>query len=145
MSYLLDANACIALINGAPRRVRARFERVSAAGATIAVSTVVAFDLWYGAAKSSRKDSNTHRLEMFFSGPIELLPFGDDDARTAGEVRAALEAAGTPIGAYDVLIAGQAMRRRVTLVTANVSEFTRVTGLTWEDWATHEDRRRSTR
>lgn len=145
MSYLLDTSACIALITGTPRRVRARFARLSAAGETIAVPTVVAFELWYGAAKRSHKDTNTRRLEMFFSGPVELLPFDDDDARAAGEVRAALETAGTPIGAYDVLIAGQALRRRVTLVTANVSEFARVTGLTWEDWAAQGDRRRSTR
>jgi tRNA(fMet)-specific endonuclease VapC len=53
----------------------------------------------------------------------------------AGEVRAALERAGTPIGAYDVLIAGQALRHGATLVTANVTEFARVNGLTWKDWA----------
>ena len=44
-------------------------------------------------------------------------------------------AAGAPIGAYDLLIAGQARRRGLTLVTANVSEFGRVSGLAWEDWA----------
>jgi len=44
-------------------------------------------------------------------------------------------AAGRPIGAYDLLIAGQALRHRVTLVTANAKEFGRVNGLVWEDWA----------
>ena len=57
------------------------------------------------------------------------------DARSAGRVRAAWEAAGKPIGAYDLLIAGQALRHRVTLVTANAKEFGRVKGLLWEDWA----------
>jgi len=57
------------------------------------------------------------------------------DARSAGRVRAAWEAAGKPIGAYDLLIAGQALRHRVTLVTANANEFARVKGLVWEDWA----------
>lgn len=60
----------------------------------------------------------------------------DIDPREAGTVRAELETAGKPIGAYDVLIAGQARRRGVTLVTSNVSEFDRVAGLKWEDWAT---------
>ena len=39
------------------------------------------------------------------------------------------------MGAYDVLIAGQALRQKLTLVTANVAEFRRVKGLIWEDWA----------
>jgi tRNA(fMet)-specific endonuclease VapC len=52
----------------------------------------------------------------------------------AGRIRAALEAAGTPIGAYDVLIGGQALRSGATLVTAKTSEFRRIAGLTWEDW-----------
>jgi tRNA(fMet)-specific endonuclease VapC len=52
----------------------------------------------------------------------------------AGDLRAALDAAGTPIGPYDVLIAAQALRSNATLVTANVSEFARVPGLQWQDW-----------
>ena len=135
MTYLLDTNACIALINGSPPPVRARLQRATTAGAAITVSSVVAFELWYGAAKSVRKEANSKRLETFFAGPIDLVAFDDEDARAAGEVRATLEAAGMPIGAYDLLIAGQAVRRGSTLVTANVSEFARVTGLSWEDWA----------
>ena len=50
-------------------------------------------------------------------------------------MRAELEIVGKPIGAYDVLIAGQARRRGATLVTSNVDEFERVAGLKWEDWA----------
>jgi tRNA(fMet)-specific endonuclease VapC len=72
---------------------------------------------------------------MFFAGPLDLVPFDDEDARAAGEVRAALESAGTPIGAYDLLIAGQALRYDATLVTANTAEFSRVGDLRWEDWA----------
>lgn len=136
MTYLLDADACLALINGDPRRVRTRFQRASARGETIAVSAISAFELWYGAAKSARRRENMQRLETFFAGPIDLVPFEHGDARSAGNVRAALEAAGTPIGAYDVLLAGQALHRGATLVTANASEFARVAGLAWQDWAT---------
>lgn len=135
MSHLLDTNACIALINGNPPPVRARFRQATAAGSGVAVSAVVAFELWYGVAKSARRAANAARLEAFFAGPLDLLPFDDEDARVAGQVRATLEASGTPIGAYDVLIAGQALRRGATLVTANVAEFARVAGLAWEDWA----------
>ncbi|MGA7954645.1 MAG: type II toxin-antitoxin system VapC family toxin [Gloeobacterales cyanobacterium] len=135
MTYLLDTNACIALINGNPSHVRERFQRTMATGDSITVSSVVAFELWYGVAKSTRKVANTKRLETFFAGPLDLLAFDDEDARTAGTIRAELEAGGNPIGAYDLLIAGQALRYGATLVTANVSEFSRVAGLTWEDWA----------
>jgi tRNA(fMet)-specific endonuclease VapC len=66
---------------------------------------------------------------------MDWASFDDEDAREAGRVRAELELAGKPIGAYDVLIAGQARRRAATLVTSNVTEFTRVVGLKLEDWA----------
>jgi tRNA(fMet)-specific endonuclease VapC len=135
MTYLLDTNACIALINGTPKSVRRRFQRAVAKESTILVSSVVAFELWYGVAKSDRKEANTQRLEVFLAGPLEWSGFDEEDAREAGMVRGKLEIAGKPIGAYDVLIAGQARRRGATLVTSNVGEFDRVAGLKWEDWA----------
>ena len=135
MNYLLDTNACIALINGTPPNVRPRLERALKDGASVAVSAVVAFELWYGAAKRARRYADRRRLETFFAGPLELVAFDDEDARAADQVRAALEAAGSPIGAYDLLIAGQALRYDATLVTANTAEFSRVSDLHWEDWA----------
>ena len=135
MTYLLDTNACIALINGTPKDVRRRFQRAIAKKATMLVSSVVAFELWYGVAKSQRKEANTQRLQAFLAGPLEWTLFDEEDAREAGAVRAELEIAGRPIGAYDVLIAGQARRRGAAIVTSNVGEFDRVTGLKWEDWA----------
>ncbi len=135
IEYTLDTNACIALINGSSVTVRSRFKRALDDRGVVCVSTVVLHELWYGVSKSARRDHNTERVQTFLSGPIEILPFDDADARAAGEVRALLEQAGTPIGAYDALIAGQAVRRGITLVTANVREFARVDGLMREDWA----------
>ena len=135
MDYLLDTNACIALINGDPAAVRARLQKETAAGARVLVSSIALFELWYGVAKSSRHDFNRKRLEAFLAGPVLVLPFEDADSRVAGSVRAVLEAAGKPIGAYDLLMAGQALRWQLTLVTSNVSEFSRVKGLNWQDWA----------
>ena len=135
MDYLLDTNACIALINGQPATVRARMQKASVAGAHILVSSVAVFELWCGVGKSAKQEFNRKRLETFLAGPILVLPFEDADARVAGSVRAALEAAGRPIGAYDLLMAGQALRHQLTLVTANVSEFSRVKGLAWQEWA----------
>lgn len=103
-------------------------------GIPLHVSVVVLFELWYGAAKSGARQRNTERLADFFAGPIQLLTFDAEDAREAGEIRAMLAKAGTPIGPYDVLIAAQARRRGATLITANENEFLRVPGLHIENW-----------
>jgi tRNA(fMet)-specific endonuclease VapC len=134
VNYLLDTNACIALINGRPPSVRAKFQMATHAGARIFVSSVALFELWYGVAKSSRREFNAKRLEAFLAGPIHPLPFEDGDAEITGAIRADLEVAGKPIGAYDLLIAGQALRNKLTLVTANISEFARIKALAWADW-----------
>lgn len=134
MNYLLDTNACIALINGKPRSLRAKFQRATDAGAQVFVSSVALFELWYGVAKSSHREFNKKRLEAFFAGPVHPLPFEDGDAEIAGAIRADLETMGKPIGAYDLLIAGQAVRNKLTLITANVSEFARIKALVRADW-----------
>ncbi|MFZ0284784.1 MAG: type II toxin-antitoxin system VapC family toxin [Terriglobales bacterium] len=132
--YLLDTNACIAVINGKPQPVRIKLQKKFDDEAKVFVSSVVAFELWYGVAKSARPTANAQLLTTFFAGPVGLLAFDDEDAKIAGAVRAGLEAAGKPIGAYDLLIAGQALRHKLTLVTASSREFGRVKGLEWEDW-----------
>lgn len=134
MNYLLDTNAAVALLRDKPAKVRERYRQAEASGDYLALSSVVLFELWYCAAKSSHVPENTERLRILLSGGLDLLDFDDEDARTAGQVRAALEKGGNPIGAYDVLIAGQALRRGLTVVTANTDEFDRVTGLSWQDW-----------
>lgn len=135
MNYLLDTNACIALINGKPPAVRNKFQKAVAQGERVFVSSVALFELWYGVAKSARQEFNRKRLEAFLAGPVEPLAFEVGDAETTGAVRADLESGGTPIGAYDLLIAGQATRRKLRLITANLREFARVKALAWTDWA----------
>jgi tRNA(fMet)-specific endonuclease VapC len=134
VNYLLDTNAVIALLKNQPSGVRDRLRRVVSRGVSMAVSTVVLYELWYGVARSQRRRENAERLRVFLSGNIDIVPFDDEDAVAAGDLRASMETAGTPIGPYDVLIAAQALRSRTTLVTANVSEFARVPGLVWQDW-----------
>ena len=134
MNYLLDTNAVIALLRDNPPGVRSRLRQVAAEGASIAVSSIVLYELWYGVARSARRRENAERLRVFLSGNIETVAFNDEDAAAAGDLRAALETAGTPIGAYDLLIAAQALRSGTMLVTANVSEFARVRSLVWQDW-----------
>jgi tRNA(fMet)-specific endonuclease VapC len=134
VSYLLDTNVCIAIIDGTPKPARARLHEVLRRGQEVGVSVIAVFELWYGVAKSAPMDANTERLAVFLA-PLDTLSFTDEGARTAGVIRAELERAGTRIGAYDTLIAGQALQRGLTLVTANVAEFQRVGGLRLENWA----------
>ncbi len=130
MRYLLDTNACIALLNRSDPQLerRVRQHPVSDVG----LSSLVAFELYYGAFKSHRAGDNVARLD---SVGLEVVPFDVSDARSAGAVRAALERSGLPIGPYDILIAGQARVRGLVLVTANLREFQRVNGLACEDWS----------
>jgi tRNA(fMet)-specific endonuclease VapC len=110
VNYFLDTNAVIALLKNQPASVRGRLRRVVSRGASIAVSSLVLYELWYGVARSERRRDNAERLRIFLSGNIDVIPFDEQDAVTAGDLRAALETAGTPIGPYDLLIAAQALR-----------------------------------
>lgn len=131
----LDASAVIGLMMGDSRSFRLEYREALAAGETIVVSSIVLFELHYGIASSSRAQQNREFLAHFMAGTASALAFDADDAAEAGGIRALLAVAGTPIGPYDVLIAGPALRHGATLVTRNVREFGRVAGLMVEDWA----------
>jgi tRNA(fMet)-specific endonuclease VapC len=126
--FLLDTNAVIALLKG-HEGFLARLRRYEPGD--FGLSSVVLHELYYGAYKSVRVAQNLARVEAL---QFEVVEFCAEAARRAGELRAALAAAGTPIGGYDVLIAGQALARDLTLVTRNMGEFARVAGLRVEDW-----------
>ncbi len=130
----LDTNAVIAAINRRPFAVREGLETTLAAGIPIGIPAIVLYELWYGVKKSARPEANAERLSAFLSLDFTLWSFEPEDTEEAGEIRAVLERAGTPIGPYDILIAAQARRRKATLVTANTNEFSRVSGLTTENW-----------
>jgi len=96
---------------------------------------VVLYEMWYGIRKSMRPQANMEVLANFLALDVTLWPFASEDAEEAGDIRAALERAGTPIGPYDILIAAQARRWSAVLITANEREFAHVPGLKTEDWA----------
>ncbi len=131
----LDTNIVIALLKQDSVHLLERFMQHLPQGA-MALSTIVLFELYFGIANSQRRQENADRLAIFLQAPIAVLPFGPEDAEAAGELRAELKQAGTPIGPYDLLIAAQARRRGALLVTANTEEFARVNGLKIENWAT---------
>ena len=129
MRYLLDANAVIAMLNDAQGRVAMRARRENPAD--IAVSAIIIHELYYGAFFSARRAQNVALVDAL---RFTVLPFEKEDARSAGEVCAHLRRKGAPIGPYDVLIAGQAVARKLALITHNHREFARVPGLVAEDW-----------
>lgn len=135
IEYSLDTNACVALLNGSSSTLRTMVTEALGEGSVLCVSSVVLHELWFGAAKSARPAHNASRIQAFLLGPVHVLPFDEADARAAGEVRARLQQAGTQIGAYDTMIAGQALRRKLTVITADADDFGRVDDLMWEDWA----------
>jgi tRNA(fMet)-specific endonuclease VapC len=132
--FHLDTNIVIGIINGRAKTVEARFRE--AVGCTsLFLSAIVLFELRYGYAKSNRQSHMEALLTAFLSPGIDILPFEGEDAEEAGNIRAGLEAQGTPIGSYDLLIAAHARRHRATLVTQNCREFERVPGLIVTDWS----------
>ncbi|MFA7415347.1 MAG: type II toxin-antitoxin system VapC family toxin [Rhizobium sp.] len=128
MTFLLDTNAVIAILKGHAGFI-ARMTQY--APADFAMSSIVAHELYYGAFKGQRVAENMARVEAL---QFPVLEFDHEDARRAGMLRAELAGAGTPIGPYDVLIAGQSLSRGMTLVTRNLREFQRVPELRLEDW-----------
>ena len=130
MRYLLDTNAVIAILKSATSPIAAQIRRHDPR--EIVLSSIVTHELYFGAYKSQFPDANLKRLDAL---RFEVLAFDKEDSIATGKVRAALQASGTPIGPFDVLIAGQALCRGLTLVTANTREFVRVQGLSVEDWS----------
>lgn len=133
ISHLFDTNAVIALIGRRSDKLANRV--LQNAEGTIGLPSIVAHELYFGAQKSAKVQHNLETLRLLFSD-FPILDFDQRDAFVAGEIRAALAVKGTPIGPYDVLIAGQAKARGLMLVTNNLGEFSRVDGLRVEDWST---------
>ena len=130
--YLLDTNICIYALKGKYPRIAEKL--LSIHPDRIKVSAVTVLELEYGAAKSKWSDRSREALRMFLSS-FEILPFTEEDASLCGLLRAELAARGTPIGAYDIMIAAQGIARGLTVVTHNTGEFQRVPGIVLEDWA----------
>ncbi len=129
--YLLDTNICIYLIKKHPPKAIEHFSRYSPA--EVAISIITVFELEYGVQKSQYQQRTRDALAKFLS-PLNIINLDLDSARESAAIRAHLEKKGTPIGPYDLLIAGLARSRGMTLVTNNTTEFERVEGLTLENW-----------
>jgi tRNA(fMet)-specific endonuclease VapC len=128
VKFLLDTNAVAALLGGKTAMV----SKVRHYGPhDFGLPAIVAHEQYFGIFRSRRANENLARFDAL---QFEVVPFDREDARQAAAIRAELAVSGSPIGGYDVLIAGQARSRELTLITRNVREFSRVPGLRIENW-----------
>ena len=131
VSKLLDTNICIYIARSQPATVARRFAR--AAPGSLGISVITWGELCFGAAKSN-DPARTHSQLQSFAREIDVLPLPATAARHYGDLRAALQKAGTPIGNNDLWIAAHALAMGVPLVSNNLREFERVVGLKLENW-----------
>jgi tRNA(fMet)-specific endonuclease VapC len=129
--YLLDTNTCIFLKNKKPINVLERLKSVL--NHDVYLSSVTIAEMQFGVYNSQNIAKNRISLTEFLA-PFQIIDFDDRDAEYFGKIRAELKQKGELIGPFDMLIAAQAMARKLILVTNNTKEFTRVPELIIEDW-----------
>ncbi len=130
IKYMLDTNILIYTIRNRPTKVRQAFKKHSA---FLAMSTVTLGELIYSAEKSTQSARNLADIEAL-AARLDVIPFDSEAAIHFGQVRAELANSGKVIGPYDLMIAGHARSRGLILVTNNLREFNRVSGLRVENW-----------
>ena len=131
MKYLLDTNTCVYAIKKKSASVISRV--LSSDPEEIAISTITLGELEYGINKSRYPDRNRFALIGFLL-PFAVVEFDQRAAVHYGQIRAALEARGMPIGPTDMLLGAQARAHRLILVTNNQGEFERIEDLEIENW-----------
>jgi len=128
--YVLDTNTLIYFFKGMGN-VSARLLALSPR--EIAIPSIVLYELEFGIAKSSSPKKRQAQLKEMCS-LVDIIPFGQKESHQSALIRFQLEKKGTPIGMYDVLIAGTAMACQGVLVTNYTKEFSRVPKLEIENW-----------
>lgn len=131
MRYLLDTDAFSDIVRG-NTHVEWRFSRTPLS--MIGISSVTVKEIEYGRKLNPIHASRRGVAIESLLRRIDTVPFDADAAYVTGQLRASLARAGTPIGPYDVMIAGTALVRGFILITANTREFSRVSGLQLENW-----------
>ena len=131
MKYLLDTNVLSDFVRG-DQAVTARLRQE--APPQLAVSVITEMEVEYGLARNPNPVPRVREAVRTLLNAISVVPFEREDVRVVAQLRAALNSQGTPIGAYNLLLAACALRRGLKIVTHNAREFVRVGGLGLEDW-----------
>jgi tRNA(fMet)-specific endonuclease VapC len=132
LKYMLDTNIVIYTMKNRPRKVRQLFNQHQG---QMCISTVTLGELVFGAEHSQQVERNLADIEAM-SARLEVLPFDSASSYHFGQIRAQLYRIGQPIGLYDMMIAGHARSAGLILVTNNLNEFKRISGLRLENWIT---------
>jgi tRNA(fMet)-specific endonuclease VapC len=130
VSYFLDTNICIDLIQRRSPWARVLEQLTALRGARVLLSALTVAELQYGVAKNPKYRP---ALDTFLVD-LEVVPFDSSAAEAYGDVLAALEKKGASIGPIDTLLAAHAKSMNATFVTHNTREFSRVAGLKLADW-----------
>ncbi len=132
MKFLLDTNICIYIINEKPKKVLQKFEQYPVH--EFGLSSITQAELQYGVQKSTQRTRNQKALDEFLL-PLTVLPFyGEKLMGQYGKIRVFLESKGKSIGPLDTLIAAHALSLNLTIVTNNITEFSRIPNLRCENW-----------
>ncbi|MGH7917507.1 MAG: type II toxin-antitoxin system VapC family toxin [Candidatus Binataceae bacterium] len=129
---MLGTDICIDVMRERSPGIRRHLERTTPD--RVAISSIVAAELWTGAMKSREPQAVAAAITGFFAF-VTILDWPAAAAEIYGKLRAKLERAGQLIGAIDMLIAAHALHEQATLVTRNQAEFRRVTGLKLQSWS----------
>ncbi|RED42530.1 tRNA(fMet)-specific endonuclease VapC [Rhodopseudomonas thermotolerans] len=130
LTYMLDTNICIYVIKNRPPSLQDKFNELAE---QLCISSITLGELIYGAEKSARRVENLDTIANF-TARLDVLPFAEKAAAHYGQLRAELERAGTPCGAYDMQIGGHARSEGLIVATNNMREFARMPGVRTENW-----------
>lgn len=131
MKYLLDTCCVSDFVKGDSNTL----DRIkSCSPSELALSSITVLEIEYGLLINEDRAKRIRKLLEDFISCVSVLPFTEEDAVQAAEVRALLKSQGSPIGGYDILIGSTALTNRLILVTSNVREFNRIPNLMIENW-----------
>lgn len=135
LTYMLDTNICSFIMREQPEAVLKRLEQAVLHNHRIVVSAITYAEMRFGAIGKKASPRHVQLVDAFCSRLDAILPWDKTAVDATTVIKAALAAAGTPIGPNDTAIAGHAIAAGAILVTNNTREFERVAGLMLEDWA----------
>ncbi len=131
MKYLLDTCCISDFVKNDLNTVK---QLKNTSPSQVALSSITVMELEYGLLHDPLRTKKLKPIIQALISSTTILPYTEEDAHYSAIIRAALRKAGTPIGSYDILIAGSALRHHLTLVTANEKEFQRIPNLKIENW-----------
>jgi len=132
--YLLDTNIVIYCLKG--HKVVNQNLRIHL-NDPISISVITLMELYYGAYKSQKVESNLAKIKALESS-IDIIALGKEVVEIFGIYKAKLERSGVPLDDFDLILAACAMTHNLVLVTNNTKHFKRIEGLRMADWTSEK-------